>query len=86
MKTVFFERITLSEVQMKTRDELSIFIQSEFGLVHHKKDHIKIGQFTKFEVLSLDCNQVEGFQKSVKLITHFVSGIWGASSQNYRYL
>ena len=31
--------------------------------VHRKKDHIKISRFTKFEVLSLDCNHVEGFQK-----------------------
>ena len=29
-----------------------------------KKDHIKISQFTKFGDLSLDCNHVEGFQKS----------------------
>ena len=28
------------------------------------QDHIKISQFTKFEVLSLDCNYAEGFQKS----------------------
>ena len=35
-------------------------------VVHHKKDHIKISQFTKFEVLLLDYNRVEGFQKSVK--------------------
>ena len=37
------------------------FDLSENG-VHHKKDHIKISQFTKFEVLLLDCNHVEGFQ------------------------
>ena len=37
---------------------------------NHKleKDHIKISQFTKFEVLSLDCNHVENFQKSGKKI------------------
>ena len=29
---------------------------------------IKTRQFTKFEVLSLDWNHVEGFQKSEKLI------------------
>ena len=28
---------------------------------------IKIGQFAKFVILSLDCNQVEGFQKPEKL-------------------
>ena len=32
-----------------------------------QKDHIKIRQFTKFEVTSLDCNQVEGFQKLEKI-------------------
>ena len=35
------------------------------------KDHIKISQFTKFEVLSLDCNHVGGLQKLGK-IRHFV--------------
>ena len=35
--------------------------------VHLKKDHIKIRQCTKFEVLSLDCNHVQGFQRSEKL-------------------
>ena len=33
------------------------------------QDHIKISQFTKFEVLLLDCNHVEGFQISGKLVT-----------------
>ena len=32
-----------------------------------KEDHIKISRFTKFEVLSLDCDHVERFQKSEKL-------------------
>ena len=44
------------------------FHQSEIGVLH-KKGHIKISQFTKFEVLSLDCNHVEGFQISEKLET-----------------
>ena len=39
----------------------------EFIGVHHKKGHINISQFTKVEVLSLDCNHVEGFQKSEKI-------------------
>ena len=54
-----------------------------FG-VHHKKDHIKINQFIKFEVLSLDCNHVEVFQKSKKIETLYV-WIWeggGGASQN----
>ena len=38
---------------------LNFLFQSEI-LVHHNKDHIKISHFTKFEVLSLDCNPVEG--------------------------
>ena len=42
--------------------------------VHHKKDHIKISQFTKFEVLLLDCNHVEGFQKLEKLETYGFGG------------
>ena len=37
--------------------------------VHYKKDHIKVSQFTKFEVLLLDCNRGKGFQKSEKLET-----------------
>ena len=41
---------------------------------HHKKDHIKICLFTKFEVLSLDCNHVEGFQKSEKIETLYGFG------------
>ena len=39
--------------------------------VHYKKDRIKISQFTKYEVLSLDCNRVEGFQK-IEKIRNFV--------------
>ena len=38
------------------------------------KDHIKIIRFTKFEVLSLDCNHVKGFQKSAKLETLYGFG------------
>ena len=37
--------------------------------VHHKKHHVKISQITKFEVLLLDCNHVEDFQKLGKLET-----------------
>ena len=40
--------IARSEDEMETGSELS------FKLVHHKKDHIKITQFTKCEVLSLN--------------------------------
>ena len=32
-----------------------------------EKDHIKISQFTKFEILSLHYKRVEGFKKSEKL-------------------
>ena len=38
------------------------------------KDHIKISQFTKFVVLSSDCDHVEGFQKSEKLETFYGFG------------
>ena len=62
--------IVLSEVQMETWDEFLNFISSEIG-VHHKKDQIKISQFTKFEFLSLDCNHEEGFQNSEKLETFY---------------
>ena len=40
-----------------------------------KKDHIKLLSLPKFEVVSLDCNHVEGFQKSEKLET--LHGFWG---------
>ena len=43
---------------METGDEFL-----SFHLGHHKKDHIKISQFTICELLSLDCSHVEGFQK-----------------------
>ena len=45
------------------------------NLSRHKKDHIKISLFTKFEVPLLDCNHVEGFKKLEK-IRDFV-WIWG---------
>ena len=67
---------------MKTGDGVKTFIQSEI-VVHHEKDHTKITQFTKFEVLSLDYNHVEGFQKSDKLETLW---IWGTPSQNETYV
>ena len=58
---------------METGDKFSIFISSEIGVLH-KKDHIKISQFTKFEVVSLDCNHGEGFQKIEKLETLYGLG------------
>ena len=59
---------------MKTRDELLNFHLIRNWSPDHKKDHIKISQFTKFEVLSLDCNHVEGFQKSEILETLYGFG------------
>ena len=53
---------------METKDELLNFHLSEIG-VNYKKGHIKISQFTKFDVLSLDFNHEESFQKSAKLET-----------------
>ena len=50
---------------METGDEYLI-IKSEIG-VQHKKDHTKISQFTKFEVLSLGCNHVQGRSKIGKI-------------------
>ena len=50
---------------METGDKFLNFHSIRNG-VHHKKDHIKISQFTKFEVLSSDYNHVEGFQISGK--------------------
>ena len=40
-----------------------------------KKDHVKINPFTKFEVLWLDCNHLEGFQKSEKIKTLYGFGV-----------
>ena len=44
--------------------------------VYHKKDRIGISQFTKFEVLSLDCNHLGGssFLKLEKLETLYGFG------------
>ena len=39
-----------------------------------KKDRIKISQFITSGVVSLDCNHVEGFQKSEKLETLYGFG------------
>ena len=39
-----------------------------------KKNHIKISPFTKFEVRSIDCNHVEGFQNLEKLETLYGLG------------
>ena len=61
-----FKKIARSEVQMETGDEF-LNLNLKIG-ARHKKDHIKISQFTKFEVVSLDCNHVEGFQKSEKFV------------------
>ena len=43
---------------MEIEDEFLNFHLSVIE-VHRKKDHIEITLFTKFEVLSLDCNHVE---------------------------
>ena len=56
---------------MEIRDELF-----NFYLIRNRspsqKYHIKeVVSLTKFEVLPLDCNRVEGFQKSVKLETWY---------------
>ena len=50
---------------MKTEDE---FLNFHYigNWNPSQKDHIKISQFTKFEVLSLDCNHVERFKKKKK--------------------
>ena len=48
---------------IQRRGLLKTLTESEIG-VHYKIIHIKISQFTKFEVLSLDCNHVESFQKN----------------------
>ena len=60
-------QIARSKVQIETGRRTS-FIQSEIGVLY-EKDHIEINQFTKFEVLSLDYNHIEGFQNSEKLET-----------------
>ena len=44
-----------------------------------ERSHEKLVSLEKFEVLLLDCNQVEGFPKSVKLETVL---IWGMQSQS----
>ena len=67
------DQIARSEVQMETGDEFL-----NFDLIN-KKYHIKISRFTKFGVVSLDFNHVEGFQKSEKLET---VRIWGTPSLN----
>ena len=43
---------------MKTRDNFL-----NFHLIRNWSPSQEISQFTKFEVLSLECNRVEGFQK-----------------------
>ena len=43
-----------------------MFIASSEVQIENGEDRIKIRQFTKFEVLSLNCNHEEGFQKSEK--------------------
>ena len=57
---------------METGDEF-LMHYSEIG-VHHKKDHKEISQFTKFEVMLLDCNHAEGFQKLEILETVWICG------------
>ena len=59
--------------------EVVAVLKGDWGRVfklpsNHKKDHFKISQFAKFEVLSLDCNHVEGFQNSEKLVTLYGFG------------
>ena len=44
----------------------SLFPERSERRLEDKKDHIKIRQFAKFEVLSLDCDHVDGFQISGK--------------------
>ena len=56
------------EFKWRLGTSFNFSFNQNFG-VHHKKDHIKVSQFTKFEVLPLDCNHVKGFQKSEKLDT-----------------
>ena len=51
----------IGKFKLRLATSFKVFILSEIG-VHHKKDHIKISQFTKFEIVSLDCNHVEDFQ------------------------
>ena len=50
------------------------FLNFSLIIVSHKKDLINISQFTKFEVLFLDCNHGVGFQKSEKLETLYGLG------------
>ena len=67
--------ITRSAVQMEIGNEFLHFYLIRNWTVHHKKDHIKFSQFTKFEVLSLECDHVEVFQNSEKLEILYES--WG---------
>ena len=70
--------IACSGVQIETGDKLF-----NFHLVRNwspsREDHIKISQSTKFDVLSLDCNRVGGFEKLERLETMY--GFGGTLSQ-----
>ena len=63
-RVLFIWRIARSKVQKEPGD---YFLNQHLIRDWIKKDRIKISQFTKFEVLPLDCNYVEGFQKSGKI-------------------
>ena len=54
-------------IQMETGDEFFNFHFIRNWSPSHERSQIKISQFTKFELLSLECNRVEGFQKLKKL-------------------
>ena len=74
-KKILFDIVTShchSGGQMETGDEFLIFNYQQLESI--KNVYMEITQFTTFEVLSLDCNHVEGFQKSEKLETVW---IWG---------
>ena len=40
-----------------------MFIASSEVQIETREDHIKIRQFTKFEIMSLDCIHLEGLEK-----------------------
>ena len=54
-------------IQMETGEEFSNFHFIRNWSPSHERSQIKISQFIKFELLSLECNRVEGFQKLEKL-------------------
>ena len=76
----FSKVIACSGAQMETGDKFLKFHLIRNWSSSQERYHIKISQVFNFEVLLLDCNQVEGFQKLEK-IGDFV-WIWGMPSQN----